>query len=72
MLKKTRELECKFHNTFGYQVNTPEDVIMEDEKANQEFCEVLTKCIETGIDETGEKYGTSPIKNWEWEKCIID
>ncbi len=60
MTKEALTVFNNFFYLFGYFSAIPEKVFFEDEAATKEFCEVLQRSIDTGVDETIEKYGTDP------------
>lgn len=72
MTKECTEMHNKFYHHFRYFPEVPFDVIMERPEASTEFCEVIKRCIETGIDETIEKYGTEPPTEFEFPDEFID
>lgn len=73
MLKKCRKMKSKFLYAFSYIPKVPFEVIMEDEKASNEYCEVLQKSIDDKFDYTIEKYGTKADgHSWEMPDIVID
>lgn len=60
MIKKCLKVYNMFFDKFDYFPEAPGEVIMEEPDASEEFYEVVKRSIETGIDETIEKYGTDP------------
>ena len=72
MTKICTEKTHLFFDAFGYFPNVPFDVIMEKSDASVEYCEVLQHCIETGVDETIEKYGTKPPTSFGLPDIIVD
>lgn len=72
MTKKCTTIKNAFYDKFHYFANVPFDVIMEEPKACEDFCEVLKRCIETGKDETIEMYGTIPPKSFDDMEIYID
>lgn len=61
----------KFFDTFGYFAELPPNVDFDEE----EYADLLLKCVEDNFDYTIELYGTIPSKPW-WEsegpEIIID
>lgn len=72
MTNKCIELKSRFLRKFSYCVKVPFDVIMEEPKACERFCEIVERSIDTGIDETIEAYGTTPPRSFEPSKIFID
>lgn len=73
MLKKCSKIRTDFFYTFGYIPKVPFEVRMEDEKASNEYCEVLQKSIDDKFDYTIEKYGTKADgHSWEMPDIVID
>lgn len=66
----------KFVDKFGYTVKTPDGLYLDNDAAdvNREFIDTLKRSVETGVDETIEKYGTpkpSGVSIWDRD-AIID
>ena len=61
----------KFFDNFGYFSELPPNVDFDEE----EYADLLLKCVEDNFDYTIKKYGTVPSKPW-WEsegpEIIID
>lgn len=54
MIKKLKDARIKFVNLFKYSPEFPPDLYFDQE----EYAELLLKCIEDDFDYTIEKYGT--------------
>ena len=72
MTKQCTKYTNMFYDKCHYFPNAPFEVIMEEPKSCEDFCEVLKRCIETGKDETIEKYGTIPPESFDDMKIYID
>ena len=60
------------YDKFRYFAEVPFDVIMEEPQACDEFCRVLKRSIESGVDETIERYGTQPPERFGLPDILID
>ncbi len=73
MMKKCRELNRKFLHKFKYYPEVPFDVITDDRKASEEYCQVIQKCLDDNFDYTVERYGTKADGHfWEEPDEYID
>lgn len=73
---KTIEWMERFSDKFGYSVKIPDGLFIDNDEAevNREFIATLKRCVETGVDETIEKYGTwkpSGVSIWDRD-AIVD
>ena len=73
---KTIEWMERFSDKFGYSVKIPDGLYIDNDEAevNREFIATLKRCVEAGVDETIEKYGTwkpSGVSIWDRD-AIVD
>ena len=73
---KTIEWMERFSDKFGYSVKIPDGLYIDNDEAevNRDFIATLQHCVETGVDETIEKYGTwkpSGVSIWDRD-AIVD
>ncbi|MEE3439943.1 hypothetical protein [Ruminococcus sp.] len=72
MTKKCKKITGEFIHIFQYYPSIPYEVITGEPEASAEYCEVLQRSIETGVDETIERYGTKPPTSFELPDIYID
>lgn len=68
MIKKLQEAHMQFVIHFDYNPNFPPDLDFNQE----EYAELLLKCIEDNFDYTIEKYDTVVPKKMSRPKIIVD
>lgn len=68
MIKKLQEAHMQFVLHFDYNPNFPPNLDFNQE----EYAELLLKCIEDNFDYTIEKYGTVVPKKMSRPKIIVD
>lgn len=68
MIKKLKDARIKFVNHFKYSPEFPPDLYFDQE----EYAELLLKCIEDDFDYTIEKYGTVVPKKMPRPERIWD
>lgn len=68
MIKKMKNARMKFVDHFCYSPNFPPDLFFDQE----EYADLLLKCIEDNFDYTIEKYGTVVPKKMPRPKIIWD
>ena len=56
MNEKLRISFSRFHEYFGYTANYPDEIDFDQD----EYAELLDKCVDEKFDYTIEKYGTDP------------
>lgn len=68
MIKKLEEAHKRFVFHFNYGPNFPPNMDFDQE----EYAELLLKCVEDNFDYTIEKYGTNPKKDEPLPDIIWD
>lgn len=68
MIKKLKDARMKFVEHFNYCPNFPPNMDFDQE----EYAELLLKCVENDFDYTIEKYGTVVPKKMPRPEIIID
>ena len=68
MIKKLEKARMKFVEYFHYSPNFPTDLFFDQE----EYADLLLKCIEDDFDYTIEKYGTVVPKKMPRPETIWD
>lgn len=66
----------RFFDKFKYLPKFPDGLYIDNDEAevNRDFIATLQRCVETGVDETIEKYGTwkpSGVSIWDRD-AIVD
>lgn len=68
MIKRLKKARMKFVEHFGYSPNFPPELFFDQE----EYADLLLKCIEDKFDYTIEKYGTVVPKKMPKPEIIYD